>query len=99
MISAQAPPVYGKTVRYVKASIGLMTFRTDHATDVAFETIRKVLAGQDAGDIPSFSMVIRRAVVLYYQKINSLRHDPAEFGHEFAKIREGTILPQRRKPR
>lgn len=87
-----APPVNGRTVRNVKESTGLMTFRRDAATDENLRYLRAELAGVVPGDVPSCSMLVRRALALYRSRVEQLAkvHD---LGHEMHRVREGTRLP------
>lgn len=85
-------PVNGRQVRNVKESTGNFTIRRDAATDDTLLYLRKELSGTIPGDVPSHSMLVRRALSFYRKEIERLApvHD---LGWEMARVREGTRLP------
>lgn len=91
-------PINGRQVRNVKESVGNLTFRRDAATDDTLLFLRKELSGTLPGDVPSHSMLVRRALALYRKEIERLSqvHD---LGYEMNKVREGTRLPILHKKR
>ena len=83
----------GRRSRYVKASVNTLGVRTDEAAERHLEFIRRTLTGDKPGDVPSQSAVVRRALAVYAEQLQR-----REFlWGEFNKIREGTILPQRKR--
>ena len=91
-------PVNGRQVLHIKQSIGNLTLRRDSTTDDHLLYLRGALSGVLPGDVPSYSMLVRRALTVYRDQIEKQAkvHD---LGYEMHKVREGTRLPVLHKPR
>ncbi len=89
--------VNGNQVRRIKASTGNLTLRRDSSCDDCLIYLRGTLAGVIPGDVPSHSMLVRRALQFYRSEVERLAkvHD---LGREMARVREGSRLPVIHKP-
>ena len=85
----------GRRNRYVKQSVSFLGVRTDETAERHLEFIQHTLTGDKPGDVPSQSAVVRRALAVYAERLQSRE---GVWG-EHHKIREGTILPIRKRYR
>lgn len=83
----------GRRVRHIRRSIEVRVFRSDEASESTLKFAKDALSGEQPGDHPSVSMVIRRALRLYRGHLSNALHTPLGLKAEYAAIREGTIMP------
>ena len=88
----------GKLRRYVKVTDQTRNFRSNLQSEQHLQTLGTYLAGVDA-DVPSVSMLLRRAVAVYRDHMRAIAANPPLLEAEKKKVREGTILPSVGKTR
>ncbi len=82
----------GRQSRFVKDRIAVRNFRTDRQSEQHIQTLGVYLAGVGA-DVPSISMLLRRAVAVYQDHLKAIAATPHLIEAEKKKVREGSILP------
>jgi hypothetical protein len=67
--------------------------------DARFTAIQKALTGSQPGDVPSFSLVCRRALTVYARQVEALLNDPWRLEEEKRQVaRSSRLLRLRKKP-
>jgi hypothetical protein len=89
----------GRRVRHCRQSMSRTTVRTDADAQNTLKLAKERLSGNIPGDIPSASMIVRRALQIYRRHLLSELHGPYGIEAEYNAIREGTIMPTIRKHR
>ena len=87
----------GRRVRHCKASVSRTTVRTDGEAEYALKFAKEALKGSIPGDVPSASMIIRRALALYRIRLASDMRSPDDLKAECTAIRHGSVMPKIRK--
>lgn len=81
-------------VLYASAVRGI---RTDPETEAALKFAREVLQGDTPRDTPSVSLIARRALKLYRERLAAQIHNPEGLRYEKIAVRFGSRLPSIRR--
>jgi hypothetical protein len=90
--SPTIPGQGGRSHRHVEHSHTTRNVRTDATAERHLKTLGEVLRGYEEADTVSVSMLMRRALAVYFDHIKAIEATPS-LSEEFERVREGSVVP------
>lgn len=90
------PALNGKRRRYANGTVATRHVRLDRKADRDLAFLQHTLSGDNPSDVTSVSLVCRRALAVFRQRVATLSGESLEY--ERQKVRTGSRLPRIRKP-
>lgn len=90
---AKNPLLAGRRQLHVKQTAVVRNVRMDHEAEDTLKMARERLAGVEAHDRPSVSLIIRRALKVYRGHLLQTLGTPQGLRNEVAAVRFGARLP------